>query len=217
MLATKDVLWRSWNHRMAEQNRAKSIVLLLSWFGKIWAFCCEFFFFLINSSRFKATSIKKKSQKLRTSPAAPGDLDSVERPMWVCMIPTTVSVFVIAKSLLDVKWYRRLSLWGFLTYFVLQRALDGRQTLPRGERGLQIESACLFTWNLQLGLRKMILITYKKAIRTTKLLTSRWPLKDRGSLLSDVFTQPGSLFCLVLTALWGICVTERKHSQIGVL
>lgn len=89
---------------MAEQNRAKSIVLLLSWFEKIWAFCCGFFSFLINSSRLKAMSMKKKNpQKLRTSPAAPGDLDSVERPMWICMIPTTVSVFVIAKSLLDVK------------------------------------------------------------------------------------------------------------------
>lgn len=131
--------------------------------------------------------------------------------MWICMIPTTVSVFVIAKSLLDVKWYRRLSLWGFLTYFVLQRALDGRQTLPRGERGLQTECACLFTWKLQLGLRKMILITYKKAIRTAELLTSRWPLKGRGSPLSDVFTQPGSLFRLVLTAV-GVSVSLKENT-----
>lgn len=137
--------------------------------------------------------------------------------MWVCVIPTTVSVFVIAKSLLDVKWYRRFSLWGFLTYFVLQRALDGRQILPREERGLQTECLCLFTWKLQLGLRKMIMITYKKAVRTTELLTNRWPLKGRESLLSDVFTQPGSLFCLVLTAVMGICVIERKHSKIGIL
>lgn len=137
--------------------------------------------------------------------------------MWVCVIPTTVFVFVITKSLLDVKWYRRLSLWGFLTYFVLQRALDGRQTLPRGERGLQTECVCMFTWKLQLGLRKMILMTYKKAIGTTELWKSRWPLKGRESLLSDVFTQPGSLFCLVLTAVMGIRVAERKHSKTGVL